>query len=155
MRSTIQEVRYHVGMARFVDLVAVEGPDKGMRFTVEENSYRVLARAPDERSSTLQMTPDGDRALDDEQEQLVETALSAKGRGLRTQFKKRAPDIVLRDGSVSRTHALVFVEKSVVSVVDLMSTNGTKVNGSPVRDVDVREGDVVHVGKTKLKIEDG
>ncbi len=139
-------------MARFVDLVAVEGPDKGMRFTIEENTYRVLARQSDERSSTLQMTPDGDRALDRELEQHVDDVLS---RRTRTSFKKRGPDIVLRDGSVSRTHALVFVEKNVVSVVDLMSTNGTKVNGAQIKDVDVKEGDVIHLGKTKLKVEDG
>jgi hypothetical protein len=142
-------------MARFVDLVAVEGPDKGMRFTIEENTYRVLARAADDRSSTLQMTPDGDRALDPGQEQLVDEVLGARSRGTRTQFKKRGPDIVLRDGSVSRTHALVFVEKAAVSVVDLMSTNGTKVNGSLIRDVDLREGDVIHIGKTRLRVEDG
>ena len=141
-------------MARFVDLLAVEGPDKGMRFTIEENTYRVLARASDERASTLQMTSDGDRALDKEQAQLVDEVLSTR-RGLRTQFKKRGPDIVLRDGSVSRTHALVFVEKDAVSVVDLMSTNGTKVNGNLVKDVDVNQGDVVHIGKSKLRIEDG
>lgn len=141
-------------MARFVDLVAVEGPDKGMRFTIEENTYRVLARAADERSTTLQMTPDGDRALDKEQEQLVDEVF-ARSRGTRTQFKKRGPDIVLRDGSVSRTHALVFVEKAAVSVVDLMSTNGTKVNGSLVKDIDLGEGDVIHIGKTKLRVEDG
>lgn len=142
-------------MARFVDLVAVEGPDKGMRFTIEENTYRVLARAADERSSTLQMTLDGDRALDREQEQLVDDMLAARGRGTRTQFKKRGPDIVLRDGSVSRTHALVFVERAAISVVDLMSTNGTKVNGSLVKDVDLAAGDVIHIGKTKLRVEDG
>lgn len=142
-------------MARFVDLVAVEGPDKGMRFTIEENTYRVLARAADERSSTLQMTLDGDRALDREQEQLVDDMLAARGRGTRTQFKKRGPDIVLRDGSVSRTHALVFVERAAISVVDLMSTNGTKVNGALVKDVDLAEGDVIHIGKTKLRVEAG
>ena len=141
-------------MARFVDLLAVEGPDKGMRFTIAENTYRVLARASDERSSTLQMTPDGDRALGKEQEALVDDVLGTR-RGVRTQFTRRGPDIVLRDGSVSRTHALVFVDKGAVSVVDLMSTNGTKLNGNLVKDVDVREGDVIHIGKTKLKIEDG
>ncbi len=142
-------------MARFVDLVAVEGPDKGMRYTVEEGTYRVLARAADERSSTLHMTPEGDRALDVEQERLLDDVFRSRSTGVRTQMKRRGPDIVLRDGSVSRTHALVFVDKASASVVDLMSTNGTKVNGAPVRDVDVRAGDVVHIGKTKLKIEDG
>jgi hypothetical protein len=133
-------------VARFVDLVAIEGPDKGMRYTVEEGTYRVLARVSDDKASTLQMTVDGDRALDRDQEQLV---------GTRTGKKRRGPDIVLRDGSVSRTHALVFVEKTGASVVDLMSTNGVKVNGNMVKDVDLKPGDVIHIGKTKLKVEDG
>ena len=139
-------------MARFVDLVGVEGPDKGMRYTIEEGTYRVVARMSDERQSTLQMTPDGDRALDREQEQLVDEYFATR---TRTQFKKRGPDIVLRDQSVSRTHAMIFVDKDGASLVDLMSTNGTKLNGSPVRDVPLKPGDVIHVGKTKLRVEDG
>lgn len=145
-------------MARFVDLVAVEGPDKGMRYSVEEGTYRVLARASDDSQSTLQMTPEGDRALDKEaQARVEELGLITPDRAgrSRTGFRKRGPDIVLKDGSVSRTHALVFVDKDTVSVADLMSTNGTKVNGGVVADVDLKEGDVVHVGKTKLKIEEG
>jgi pSer/pThr/pTyr-binding forkhead associated (FHA) protein len=133
-------------VARFVDLVAIEGPDKGMRYTVEEGTYRVLARISDDKASTLQMTVDGDRSLDREQEQLV---------GTRTGKKRRGADIVLRDSSVSRTHALVVVEKTGASVVDLMSTNGVKVNGNMVKDTDLKPGDVIHIGKTKLKVEDG
>lgn len=142
-------------MARFVDLVAIEGPDRGMRWSVEEGAYRVIARIDDDRHSTLQMTPDGDRALDKGQEQLVDSWFQAKSPQTRRGFKKRGPDIVLRDSSVSRTHALVFVDKDGASIVDLMSTNGTKVNDQPVRDVDVKPGDVVWVGKTRLRIEEG
>ena len=141
-------------MSRFVDLVAIEGPEKGMRYSIEEGTYRVLARAQDERNSTLQMTPEGDRAFDREQEKLVDE-LMARSRGPRTHMKKRGPDIVLKDGSVSRTHALVFVDKESTSVADLMSTNGTKVNGAVVKDVELKPGDVIHIGKTKLKVEDG
>jgi pSer/pThr/pTyr-binding forkhead associated (FHA) protein len=154
-------------MARFVDLVAVEGPDKGMRYSVEEGTYRVLARAADDSHSTLQMTPEGDRALDKEAQARVDELFGRANNGQgadsdtprasrsRTGFRKRGPDIVLKDGSVSRTHALVFVDKEIVSVADLMSTNGTKVNGAIVADVDLKEGDVIHVGKTKLKMEEG
>lgn len=135
-------------MPRFIDLVAVEGPDRGMRFTVEDGTYRVIARAPDEGpSSTSQLTPDGDRALDGEQVAAVE--------GHRTRIKKRGPDVTLQDGSVSRTHCIVFVDKGKASLADLMSTNGTKVNGVIVRDVDLKPGDVVHVGKTKLRVDQG
>jgi pSer/pThr/pTyr-binding forkhead associated (FHA) protein len=143
-------------MARFVDLVVVEGPDKGMRYAVEEGSYRVLARAADDTQSTLQMTPDGDRALDKEAQARLDALFADAARGrARTAYRKRGPDIVLHDGSVSRTHALIFIDKTAASVADLMSTNGTKVNGAVVGDVDVVEGDVIHVGKTKLRVEDG
>ena len=141
-------------MARFVDLVAVEGPDRGMRFTVEEGSYRVIARAPDAQASTLQMTPDGDRALDVEQERLLEQLAKKSGRS-RTAFRRRGPDVVLRDGSVSRTHAMVFVDRDAVSCADLMSTNGTRVNGAVINDVALQPGDIIHVGKTRLRLEDG
>lgn len=142
-------------MTRFVDLVAIEGPDKGMRWTVEEGTYRVLARAQDERSSTLQMTPDGDRALDREQEKLVGELFSGRARDVRTNIKKRGPDVVLKDGSVSRTHALVFVDRDGTSVADLMSTNGTRVNDAQMKDAELKPGDVIHIGKTKLRVEDG
>jgi pSer/pThr/pTyr-binding forkhead associated (FHA) protein len=147
-------------MARFVDLVAVEGPDRGMRYTVEEGSYRVLARAQDDSTATVQMTNDGARALDKDAQARADEALRGPGtRGTgdraRTAFRKRGPDIVLKDGSVSRTHALVFVERDAISVADLMSTNGTRVNGDTIRDVDLREGDVIHLGKTKLRVEEG
>ena len=148
-------------MARFVDLVAVEGPDRGMRYSIEEGTYRVLARAQDDSTSTMQMTWDGARILDSEAQARADEVLGDRGRTgvtphrARTGSRKRGPDIVLKDGSVSRTHALVFVDREVISVADLMSTNGTRVNGDTVRDVDLREGDVVHLGKTKLRVEAG
>lgn len=142
-------------MTRFIDLVALEGPDKGMRWSVEQGTYRVLARAQDERSSTVQMTPDGDRALDKEQEKLVGELFTQRQRSLRTHMKKRGPDIVLKDGSVSRTHALIFVDGEGGSVADLMSTNGTRVNNAQVKDAELKAGDVIHIGKTRLRIEDG
>jgi pSer/pThr/pTyr-binding forkhead associated (FHA) protein len=148
-------------MARFVDLVAVEGPDRGMRYSIEEGTYRVLARAQDDSTSTMQMTWDGARVLDSAAQARADEVLGDRaGAGVtphraRTGSRKRGPDIVLKDGSVSRTHALVFVDREVISVADLMSTNGTRVNGDTVLDVDLREGDVVHLGKTKLRVEAG
>lgn len=144
-------------MSRFVDLVCVEGPDKGMRYSVEEGTYRVLARGQDDSTSTVQMTPEGDRMLDRDAQERAEAHLATRTspERSRTAFRQRGPDIVLKDGSVSRTHALVFVDKDVVSVADLMSTNGTRLNGQGVQDADLREGDVIHIGKTRLRIEAG
>jgi pSer/pThr/pTyr-binding forkhead associated (FHA) protein len=74
---------------------------------------------------------------------------------VRTRFKKRGADILIADGSISRTHALIFVDQSGISVADLMSTNGTKVNGAMIGDADVSPGDVVQVGQSKLRIVEG
>lgn len=143
-------------MARFVDLEVLSGPEEGMRYTVESGTYRVLGRAGDDTESTVQMNKDGDRVLDSDQQAVIEGMLDARAdRGVRTRFKRRGPDILLRDGSVSRTHALIFVDESGISVADLMSTNGTRVNGAHVHDTDVHPGDVVQVGQSKLRISDG
>jgi pSer/pThr/pTyr-binding forkhead associated (FHA) protein len=142
-------------MARFIDLVAVEGPERGMRYAIEENTYRVVGRAFDDGSSmTVRVTPDGDRALDYEQTAVVDELLRGRSRAGRS-VARRGHDIALRDPSVSRTHALVFVEAGKATVADLVSTNGTKVNGAPVRDVALQPGDVIHLGKTRLRVEEG
>lgn len=139
-------------MSGFIDLIVIEGPDDGMRFTLEAGTYRVIGRQGDPSDSTVQMTTDGDRMLDPEQQRVVDSVAS---RGVRTRFKKRGADILIDDSSVSRTHAVVFADDSGTSVADLMSTNGTKVNGTPIEDIDLHEGDLVHVGQTKMKVTNG
>lgn len=137
-------------MAGFVDLLIIEGPDVGMRFSIESGTYRVIGRQGDPSDSTVQMTREGDRALDPDQQAVVDQVTA---RSVRTRFRKRGADILVDDTSVSRTHAAVFVDEAGVSVADLMSTNGTKVNGAPILDTDLAAGDVLQVGKSKFKID--
>ncbi len=63
-------------------------------------------------------------------------------------------DIVLNDPSVSRTHARVEITPDGVSIIDLDSTNGTLVNGHPVRAsrVALRPGDRIHIGTVVLEL---
>ena len=61
--------------------------------------------------------------------------------------------IVLNDESVSRRHAEVRRQGSSIVVVDLGSTNGTKVNGSGVREQQLADGDQILVGTTRLRFE--
>ena len=61
--------------------------------------------------------------------------------------------VVLNDPNVSRRHAEVLVRPDAVVIVDLDSTNGTLVNGSPVRESPLIEGDEVTVGETVLRYE--
>ncbi|HEV2888080.1 MAG TPA: DUF3662 and FHA domain-containing protein [Jatrophihabitans sp.] len=59
-------------------------------------------------------------------------------------------DLQLMDQGVSRRHADVHVADGHATVYDLGSTNGTSVNGHPVRTQPLQHGDVIRVGHTRL-----
>jgi pSer/pThr/pTyr-binding forkhead associated (FHA) protein len=54
------------------------------------------------------------------------------------------------DNGVSRHHAELRVEDGQVVLVDLGSTNGTFVNGQPVRRVVLTDGTTVTLGRTTM-----
>ena len=62
-------------------------------------------------------------------------------------------EIALADQNVSRRHAELRREGDAVYVVDLGSTNGTKVNGAVVRRQQLANGDVITIGVTSLRFE--
>ncbi|HEV8245734.1 MAG TPA: GGDEF domain-containing protein [Polyangiaceae bacterium] len=62
-----------------------------------------------------------------------------------------ACDMRLRDGGVSRRHAVITREgKSGLAIEDLSSTNGTLVNGAPSRACSLTDGDRIQLGATTL-----
>ena len=61
--------------------------------------------------------------------------------------------VVLSDPNVSRRHAELRRAGDSVLVTDLGSTNGTRVNGSPVREHYLTSGDEISVGSTTLVFE--
>ncbi len=61
--------------------------------------------------------------------------------------------VVLDDPNVSRRHAQLRREGSQVTLVDLGSTNGTKVNGVSVREQRLSPGDAITVGTTTMRFE--
>jgi hypothetical protein len=62
-------------------------------------------------------------------------------------------DVVLNDKNVSRRHAEVRKEGDAFVVVDLGSTNGTKVNGAGVQQRPLADGDEITVGASTLRFE--
>lgn len=62
-------------------------------------------------------------------------------------------DVVLADDSVSRRHAEVRRRDTAIVVVDLGSTNGTRVNGERVQERQLHDGDQITVGSTSLRFE--
>ena len=62
-------------------------------------------------------------------------------------------DVVLADDSVSRRHAEVRRRENDIVVVDLGSTNGTRVNGERVTERRLVDGDQIVIGSTSLRFE--
>jgi len=70
------------------------------------------------------------------------------GRGLEA-------DLQLADVGVSRRHAEVRLDADGASVVDLGSTNGTRVNGRRVASAPLRDGDHIGLGATDIVFRTG
>jgi adenylate cyclase len=64
----------------------------------------------------------------------------------------RSPEcqVVLKDFGISRNHAKIAVAEDGVRIVDLKSKNGTQVNGVPVVEAPLKDGDQILLGKFKL-----
>ena len=141
-----------------VFLEVEKGENRGERFRLEVNRYRTIGRA-DHGAHTLQLTLDGDVALDEEELERVARHIQrrrghmvAASDSRNGSAYRRGPDILLNDAKVSRTHCMLFVDEQGASVVDLMSTNGVMVNGERVSEADLSEGDIMHVGKSRCVV---
>jgi hypothetical protein len=88
--------------------------------------------------------------------------LDVRERGGRRAYQGRPPfelgrdrtsDVVLHDPEVSRRHARFESQEGVVFLEDLTSSNGTFLNGRRVTEaIEVREGDEIDVGTTRLTV---
>lgn len=66
--------------------------------------------------------------------------------------RSSACHLVLANDTVSRRHAMLSVRGRDVVLIDLDSTNGTLVNGRPVRSAEVRDGDRVTLGEVEIEL---
>jgi hypothetical protein len=62
-------------------------------------------------------------------------------------------EVVLEDTNVSRRHAEVRRQGDEYLLVDLGSTNGSKVNGTRVKQQALSDGDEITLGKTLIRFE--
>lgn len=60
-------------------------------------------------------------------------------------------DVVIDNLAVSGEHAVIFFSGSDAYLEDLGSTNGTTVNGQPVKKHLLRSGDTIEIGKYRLR----
>lgn len=59
-------------------------------------------------------------------------------------------DIVLNQAQVSREHAIVRLEGDIFRLIDLDSSNGTKINGQRIKDHVLTDGDLFTIGRFQL-----
>src|SRR6266542_6843473 len=64
-----------------------------------------------------------------------------------------AADLRLADAAVSRLHAAIVWNKSEFLLLDLDSTNGTRVGKQRIKSVFLDFGDVIAMGSTRLRFE--
>ena len=95
------------------------------------------AAAPAARARLLMTTSSGTHVIP------LDSTLMTIGRGLNN-------DIILEDARVSRNHAQLRYRSRRFWLTDLGSTNGTFVNGEPVTERALRDGDVVSLGGLEL-----
>jgi adenylate cyclase len=64
----------------------------------------------------------------------------------------RSPEcqVVLKDFGISRTHAKLIVDEEGVRIQDLKSKNGTQVNGVPIVEARIKDGDRILLGKFQI-----
>ena len=76
--------------------------------------------------------------------------LSGVTRGHITLGRSSSCQLVFDDDTVSRRHAALVLRDGAWHVVDLGSSNGTYVNGRRVVDVEVRPGDELALGTSRV-----
>jgi hypothetical protein len=74
--------------------------------------------------------------------------------GSNTVGRLPTSSILLGSTSVSHRHAIVHLRKGRVTVRDLASKNGTSVNGKPVPNAELRNGDGIRFGSIDLQVEE-
>lgn len=139
-RELVEAVREHGAAERYgfagpIEILIHEDPDLSVSTFAIETDFKEGA---DEPSDWL-VLPDGRRVG-------VADEIVTIG---------RLPEcaVVLDDPNVSRRHAQLRRDGANVVLVDLGSTNGTRVNGVTVRQQRLVPGDAITVGTTTLRFE--
>lgn len=135
---------------RFLDLYVVGGPDEGMRYSIEEGTYRIIGKREDAAFAIEQVTSEGDRILNPHQLEIIYLHIKSYSDNSRLKFKKRGPDILLNDLSVARMHVMLLMDELKISIAELTCADKIQINGNPICNAILKEGDLITIGSTKL-----
>jgi hypothetical protein len=130
------------------------GPNEGDTVSVDSGACRLIGRHLSDNETSF-IDPNGNRVLDHTastilSERLKEHVPEAPSFSV-TAFD-RGPDVIFSDDSISRAHAMLFVDPQGVGIIDLASTNGTYVNGVRISSALVQDGDVIAIGASEMLV---
>lgn len=118
-------------------------------FYLEQGTCKVVGRPPGDPEKTSIMMMDMPLVLDESTKGLMQQYLH-KQFGQDADRFRRTTDVIVEDSAVSRLHAMVFFDGQRVGVLDLVSKNGTFVNGQEVESRLLKTGDVIEIGDTQF-----
>lgn len=146
-------------------LNVVLGEALARSLTLPPGHGAILGRAAQEDGDDITVAGRaGMDALDGHTQKLIDTVLGKKGRNNSLPYDlgpsgkshlgdfRRDADFVFFDSSVSRQHAVVYHDRDGVWVLDLVSKNGTFVNGREVENAKLKNNDVLSLGQVSLKV---
>ncbi len=129
-------------------------------FYLEKGTCKVIGRPPTDPNKTTIMNIDLPLSLDESTKGLVQqyirkqfSNLADAGPSSELGHFRRTSDVIIEDGSVSRLHAITFFDGQTVGVLDLVSKNGTFVNGQEVESRILKVGDMIEIGDTTIVYE--
>jgi len=140
-------------LRELADAARAHGRDEGYGFLGQV----IVAVETDSTLGPGQCTVDGEIKADPDGR--VGTLVTAEGRRIPVADRPivigrlSSCDIPLGDPQVSRRHAEVRRDPEGFTVFDLGSTNGTVVNGSPVRERRLADGDELRIGSATIRFE--
>lgn len=141
--------------------VIEKGPDHGVAFHLERGTCKGVGRHLDDPNQTQVYNIDFTMSLDEETKKLILSYLS-KTLGKKKVIEKAPPvselggyrrvaDLILNDPAVTRLHAMIFFDEKGAGIIDLVSRNGTFVNGREIEASLLKPGDEVRVGETIIR----
>lgn len=145
-----------------VSFQVAAGPDNGLRFDLNRGACRALGRGMTDGGKTTVLSVDWAISLDEETKGLI---LQYIARQFKTPTEspgakpdqlgkfKRAADVVFKDNTLSRLHAMIFFDVVGIGILDLVSKNGTFVNGEEIESRLLKPGDTIEMGETKIILE--
>lgn len=145
-----------------VQFRVIAGPDEGAQFELALGQCRALGRASSDQGKTTVMSVDWTISLDEETKGLILQYIAQQFRKPQPQKPtsskdlgafKRGGDVTFQDGTLSRLHAMVFFDTIGVGILDLVSKNGTFVNGEEIESRLLKKGDTIELGETKVVFE--